>query len=482
MLEKRGLVVRWGWACLAVVLGVFQAGLARADVILHAFDWKYTDVTAAAEPIAKAGYRAVLVAPPLKTERTASCAWYQQYQPQDFRVIDGCNGNKQEFVAMIKALGDRQVRVYADIVVNHMANERHNAAEFPGSDALADYRARAAYWREQRLFGDLSKGLFSPQDFHKAKCIQDYQDVGQVQHDRICGEAPDPGLPDLEDTIRDDNWVLDQRKAYINALFALGVRGFRLDAAKHMPNGAIEYFVPKEVADKSHVFAETITWGGSSDSEYKLYLQPYLEKLSASFGAYDFPLLIAMKRAFEPAGHFGNLLADPYRAGNALESRRAVTVAVTHDIPLNGMFNSLLMDVTDEHLANAYLLGRDGGTPLMFDDDSQPPAFGGRWAHTLDDARLVRMIGFHNRMQGKPMQVLFADACGLLWRRAEDGIGAINKCGFEQRIELDTHGRFKWHVTYRDAVTGSDTLRVDGGHFTFRVPARSARLWAADRG
>src|SRR5262249_15970911 len=112
-------------AC-AVALGLLAFSIAlpaSADVILHAFDWKYTDLAQNAQAIADAGYRAVLVSPPLKSERSAECPWYKLYQPEDFRVIDNCSGNKQEFVAMINALNAKNVRVYADIVVNHMANE-----------------------------------------------------------------------------------------------------------------------------------------------------------------------------------------------------------------------------------------------------------------------------------------------------------------------------------------------------------------------
>ena len=40
-------------------------------------------------------------------------------------------------------------------------------------------------------------------------------------------------------------------------------------------------------------------------------------------------------------------IADPYATGNALESRRAVTVVITHDIPHNTHFPSLILDPTD---------------------------------------------------------------------------------------------------------------------------------------
>ncbi len=467
---------RPSWPLALAMLSCMTVLPASAEVILHAFDWKYTDVGQNAQAIADAGYRSVLVAPPLKSERSPECPWYKLYQPQDFRVIDNCAGNKQEFVAMIQALKSKGVKVYADIVVNHMANERNNATTFPGDEILNEFRSKPAYWNGQKLYGDLSKGLFSPQDFHDEACIRDYSDRESVVKERICGMGGDRGLPDLKDTVPGQNWVLDQRKQYIRALFDLGVRGFRLDAAKHMPVGAIRYFVPDEIAGKSHVFAETITWGGPNDKEYNLYLKPYLQDLPASFGAYDFPLLNEMKRAFSPGNRLSDI-ANPQATGNALEPRRAVTVAITHDIPYNTGFRSLIFDPKDEELAYAYILGRDGGVPMVFDDGSSWKTDGGRWVGAWKNDRLKKMIFFHNRMQGKWMEVLFADECVLLWRREEDGIAGINKCGFAKTITVDTRRKFRWNRTYRDSLDPANAVQITSESFTFNLPARDARLW-----
>lgn len=465
-------------ACLALLICCI-ARSAKAEVILHAFEWSYSGLAAAAHDIKQAGYAAVLVAPPMKSERSASCDWYKRYQPQDFRVIDGCNGNKEDFVKMVAALGKQHVRVYADVVLNHMANERDNSTTFPGQEALTQYAKDPAYWAKQRLFGQLSNGLFSPQDFHPKACIGDYGDPNQVLQRRICGEAGDGGLPDLKDTVVGQNWVLDQRKEYIEALFALGVRGFRLDAAKHMPIGAIRYFVPNSISGKAHVFGEIITWGGTSDRDYNLYLKPYLQQLPASFGAYDFPLLNTLKRAFEPGQSLGANLANPYADGNALEWQRAVTVVTTHDIPTT--FRSLIMNPKDEELAYAYVLGRDGGTPLVFDDGSRERFEHARWVDAWKRDVMKGMIFFHNRMQSKWMESVSANDCALLWRREEDGVAAINKCGFDQFITVDTRQKFKWNVTYRDALTnGGNTFQITGPLHTFHIPARTARMWYAD--
>lgn len=453
----------------------------HADVILHAFDWSYETVAERAPQIAEAGYKAVLVTPPIKSPITENCRWYQRYQPQDFRVIQNCDGDKESFVAMIDALSEVDVLTYADVVVNHMANERNAATTFPGQETLAAYDREPDYWQRQQLYGDLDDGLFGPNDFHSPQCIRNYSDRREVINGRICGGGDDPGLPDLRDTVPGDNWVLDQRKQYVQALYDLGVRGFRLDAAKHMPNGAIEYFVPDGISGNAHIFAEIITTGGVGDSEYETFLEPYLRELPPAFGAYDFPLLNTIKQAFG----FGNSLSDlaqPYADGNALENSRSVTVVTTHDIPYNEGFRYLIMDPTDEALAYAYIMGRDGGSPLVFDDGTTAaPPFGqidgGRWQNVWKSDAMTRMVNFHNRMQGQSMEMLHADECTLLWRRGEEGIVAINKCGDRRDITVDTQFKFKWNVPYQDALTDDAPIEITQASHTFSIPGRTARMW-----
>ena len=482
MLQKLGAVCL-GVGSLLITLLLSMPEPAQADVILHAFDWSYATVAQRAVEIAEAGYGAVLVTPPLKSPITGECRWYQRYQPQDFRVISNCDGDKESFVTMVDALAEVGVFTYADVVVNHMANERNASTTFPGQSTLADYANDPGYWEQQRLYGDLGDGLFGSRDFHEPNCISDYDNRREVIRGRICGGGNDPGLPDLRDTVPGENWVLDQRRQYVQALYDLGVRGFRLDAAKHMPNGAIRYFIPDEIANSAQIFAEIITTGGVGDNEYNLFLEPYLRELSANFEAYDFPLLNAIKQAFS----FGNPLSDiaqPYGTGNALENQRAVTVVITHDIPYNNGFRYLIMDPIDEDLAYAYIMGRDGGTPMVFDDGTTAePPFGqtdnGRWQNVWNRDRITRMISFHNQMIGTTMEVLHADECSLLWRREEEGIVAINKCGESQNITVNTEFKFKWYHPYQDILSTNPPIEIDGSSFTFQVPGRSAQMWTA---
>lgn len=59
---------------------------------------------------------------------------------------------------------------------------------------LNDYASRSSYYADQTLFGNLTQGFVSANDFHAAGCITDWNDPGHVQYWRLCGADGDAGL------------------------------------------------------------------------------------------------------------------------------------------------------------------------------------------------------------------------------------------------------------------------------------------------
>jgi alpha-amylase len=441
---------------------------AAEDVILHAFNWRYADVAARADEIARRGYRAVLVSPPLRSE---GAPWYQRYQPQDYRMLHNPLGDRADLEAAIAALRERGVAVHADAVLNHMANEANQRADldYPGSRVLGQYQLEGAQQSRRLLFGDVTTPLFTAADFHPARCISDYNDPVQVRTGRLCGGAGDAGLPDLAATPR----VIEMQRAYLRALRDLGITGFRVDAAKHMDVAHINAVFTPEIRAGAVVYGEIITGGGEGNGEYRLYLQPYLA--GTDHAAYDFPLFHAIRGAFAFGARL-DTLADPAARGQALPAARAVTFTVTHDIPNNGIFRGLILDPVDETLAYAYLMGRAGGMPLVYSDHNESND-DHRWSGAWRRADLTAMIGFRNAMRGQDMQVLSSGACHLLFRRGQRGIVGINKCAepVTATVVLDGSGlpRFR---TFRELLAGG-SLTVESGTQAFVLPARAARMW-----
>jgi len=453
---------------LALIFAALGCGsAANAEVVLHAFNWPYVTVQARAAEIKSLGYASVLVAPPLKSEGPA---WWARYQPQDYRVIEHALGNKESFTAMSNALRAQGVKVYADIVLNHMANEawKRPDLDYPGSQILTQYGSNSVYWNRQKLYGDLRYNFLSQWDFGQAQCIGDYTNVWQVQNWRLCGGNGDVGLPDLVA----NTWVVPQQQAYLTALKGLGVTGFRIDAAKHMSNSQINAVFTPPIKSGVHVFGEIITGGGAGELEHDRFLKPYLD--GTDHGAYDFPLFAQIRAAFGLSGSMSRLV-DPGAYGQALAGSRAITFTVTHDIPNNSGFRYQIMDPTDEKLAYAYVLGRNSGVPLLYSDNNE--SGDNRWVKAYKRADLAQMIRFHNTNQGNDMQVLSWGDCHLVFRRGNRGVVGINKCGSTVNATVGmSNSVLWWNTDYRDVLTGNIT-RITSASHTFSLPARTARMW-----
>jgi len=442
------------------------------DVILHAFDWPYALVEQRARQIQQAGYKYVLVSPPMKSLKSEQgTKWWQRYQPQDYRVIDNQLGNLQQFKSMLNTLKSSGVGVYADVVFNHMANESavRSDLQYPSQTELSDYQAENDYYQNQCLFGDLSKPLFDHDDFVEAFGIEDWEDRWQVQNGRITGGPSDPGLP----TLRVCSHVVEQQQCYLKALKTLGVQGFRIDAAKHMTLEHLKQVWTDEICQDIHIFGEIITSGGATKPEYELFLEPYLAQ--TKLGAYDFPLFQTLHDALQTKGSLKSLV-DPYCFGQALSETRAITFAITHDIPNNDVFANLVMTEAQEWLAYCYLLGRDGGVPLIYTDldtsgivdKSKQP----RWLNAWNDSKMIAAIDFHNRMHSKPMKVVEASDDLLVFARGEDGMVIINKSVRAQTVELNSD------LTWKDRLS-SQQYKSDKGSCIVEVAAQSAQMLVA---
>lgn len=441
----------------------------KTDVIFHAFDWQYADVAKQAHMISELGYKIVLVSPPMKSfKHKDGTQWWQRYQPQDYRVIDNQLGDTNTFSNMIETLKEYDISVYADVVFNHMANESdiRDDLDYPNQRVLEEYQHNAEYYKELTMFGDLNKPLFTENDFVEAFGIEDWKDRWQVQNGRITGGSDDPGLP----TLRDNEHVVKQQQNYLRALKKLGVQGFRIDAAKHMTLGHLVKVWTKDIVEDVHIFGEIITDGGIQKDEYELFLQPYLEV--TKLAAYDFPLFNMVSEAFKPQGDMRTLI-NPYSFGQALSYERAITFAVTHDIPNNDVFLDLVMDEESEWLAYSYILGRDGGVPMVYSDlntsgimnkAGQP-----RWQDAWKDWRMAKMIAFHNLMHGEQMQHLLGGESHLAFARGEKGMVIINKSDKPLHVNVD------WTSDMLDLMT-DQMWKSENGELELTLEPKSVQM------
>lgn len=436
---------------LAVVVALPQLAFAQTrDVILHMFNYPFKAIRADLPQIAANGYGRIQISPP---QLSNGGPWWGRYQPVDYRVIDGPLGNEAELKLLIDEAAKYKIDIVADLVLNHMANF--------GGDFDLNYPPQAA--RQQYGVG----GLFSPWDFHSRFCIGNYNNPGEVRYGRLCGGGGDAGLPDLN---TESDYVLGVHRQYVDKLNKLGVKGYRVDAVKHMPPEYMNKVFTPDLVGTRLVFGEVIANEFSFDRDLEEYLRV------TRIGYMDFPLQETLRRAFGIGGSLQELI-NPVVAKRALAWDRAVTFVVNHDIPNNDGFRYMILDPQDETLSYAFLLGRDGGVPQVYSDLGQADGLvDNRWRRAHDRADLGAMVRFHNQMLGQGMVFQASSPCFLLFSRGIEGIVGVNKCGEEAApwIKVGEGGRF------RDALS-TRTLESSNGWYQVRVPGRSAVMFARER-
>ncbi|MEU4174245.1 carbohydrate-binding module family 20 domain-containing protein [Streptomyces sp. NPDC026589] len=205
-----------GAAALVVPTGFGAAGTAQAaapgdkDVTAVMFEWKFASIAkACTDTLGPAGYGYVQVSPP--QEHIQGGQWWTSYQPVSYRIA-GRLGDRSAFSAMVNTCHSAGVKVIADSVINHMSAGNGTGT---GGSAYSKYDY---------------PGLYSGADMDDCRSPigNNYNDRGNVQNCELVG------LADLD---TGEDYVRGRIAGYLNDLLSLGVDGFRIDAAKHMPAG-----------------------------------------------------------------------------------------------------------------------------------------------------------------------------------------------------------------------------------------------------
>ncbi|MGW5422939.1 carbohydrate-binding module family 20 domain-containing protein [Streptomyces sp. NPDC003943] len=182
------------------------------DVTAVMFEWNFASVAkACTDQLGPAGYGYVQVSPP--QERVQGSQWWTAYQPVSYKIA-GPLGDRAAFKSMIDTCHAAGVKVVADSVINHMAGPSDPNATYTGTGGSSYSKYNYP-------------GVYSGADMDDCRAaISNYQDRANVQN---CE------LVNLADLDTGEEYVRGRIAGYMNDLLSLGVDGFRVDAAKHMP-------------------------------------------------------------------------------------------------------------------------------------------------------------------------------------------------------------------------------------------------------
>uniref|UniRef100_A0A224XMS8 Alpha-amylase n=1 Tax=Panstrongylus lignarius TaxID=156445 RepID=A0A224XMS8_9HEMI len=185
----------------------------RDNIIVHLFEWKFDDIARECkEFLGPSKYNAVQISPVIEYARLDGRPWFERYQPISDKIASR-SGNWQELRAMVRTCNEANVKVYVDVVFNHMTSTLPSGTEgVAGSTADTEHK-------------DYPVVPYTYQNFHNTCEILSYQDPRQVRNCELVG---------LHDLDHSQSYVRQKIINNLNTLLNLGVAGFRVDAAKHM--------------------------------------------------------------------------------------------------------------------------------------------------------------------------------------------------------------------------------------------------------
>ena len=382
---------------LGLCLAPLQAGVAaplqaveQPLAIYHAFHQPYRQLGSQVCGLARQGYSHVQISPAQLSSRGSE--WWRRYQPIDHSRLEGL-GTAEELRQLIDRAHGCRIKVIADVVFNHMADldgrpDQEDLRAFPGLSS-ADFNA-----------------LSRPGDpLIRRPCEPDYAN-NERRSEVECWLGT---LPDLNFSAN----VRARHKAHLRALLALGIDGFRFDAAKHMPPAVVkEYidYVNAQSAGRSWNYLEVIEDHDTRAEEYN--------RIAA---VSDFRLYRSLRRAFRYGGDLRSLPPE------ALNDSRSVVFGQNHDT-IRALNPQHALDPYDDegdaYLATAYVLAREAGTPLVLDRDHRRAAY---IPYGVTFRRIMAARGREGRNVRETVLRVIDSPLVLVMERGAEGFFVVNK-------------------------------------------------------
>ena len=438
-------------------------------VFVHLFEWNWTDIAKECENfLGPKGFAAVQVSPP--QEHVKGSQWWTRYQPVSYK-IGSRGGSREQFEDMVKRCKAVGVNVYVDAVINHMSSVGSGVGVAGSSYEEYSYPA-VPYGRGDFHFcGTRDNDIFN------------YNNAYEV---RYCE------LLNLADLATEKDYVRDKIAGYMSDLVAMGVAGFRIDAAKHMEPKDITELL-KRVEGNPYVFQEVIAQSPSEPIRAEEYF--------ATGDVTEFNYQLKIAEHFKEKGKVKYLETFGERWG-LIPSDKAIVFTANHDSERgHGGGGSVLTFRYGKlfEIAEVFMLAWPYGYPKVMSsyefsgDDQGPPAtspysgstitcgFNEAWKCQHRWTPIANMVGFRNVAADKFVVTNFvAKGNVIAFGRAERGFVVIN------REDFSISESYKTSVasgTYCDVISGNfedgkctgNTVVVDAeGNISVSVPALSA--------
>lgn len=373
------------------------------DVTATMFEWSYSSVaTACTTTLGPKGYGLVEVSP--AQEHAQGAQWWTSYQPVSYKIA-GRLGDEASFANMVSTCHAAGVKVVADAVINHMTA---GAGTGTGGTVYTKYNY---------------PGYYQDQDFHACRTtISDYTNRSDVQSCELVG---------LADLNTGSSYVQSTIAAYLNHLSALGVDGFRIDAAKHIAESDLAAIKAK-LTNPNVYWAQEVIYGAGEAVQPSEYTPT--GDVDEFRAAYD------LKRMFT-VDKLANLSTWGPSWGY-LSSNVARVFVDNWDTERNGSTLNYTYGNTYT-LANVFMLAWPFGSPNVYsgyaftDKDAGPPnggtvnaCYSNGWNCQHAWQPLANMVGFRNAVAGSAVTNWWSNGNNAIaFGRGSAGYVAINHEG-----------------------------------------------------
>jgi len=317
--------------------------------IFHALHVNFADLKRMVPQLAADGFDAVQI-PPAQVSRPGDLRhqWYQRYQPLRYGEIDPNLGGEDGLRDLCEEATSYGILVIADCVFNHMA-------------VVASKDEWEAAQSDDSLFEELQGRLdntfypeFDRNDFQWPwVCLEGHKwdDPHYMYEGWGCGEWSE---------LRWCRKVLDVHFGHLQLLLDAGVRGFRLDAGKHMRPGHVSRYAKFLEAWGAYVYVEVLSLSQEVHAQYE---PPTTDYLFAS----------SVREAARPSDASSIL---PRLAAAKGVGSGGVRFARTHDTVLNPGDPICGLDwhnASHARCAWTYLLAMPESSVLIYSEDAKDP-------------------------------------------------------------------------------------------------------------
>lgn len=405
------LMLAWQGVALGQITGAATAkDSIQHGVILHCFDWKFTDIQAELQSIKDAGFTAIQTSP-VQKNYSGQTVWNTLYRPRNSSTIGSCSlGTKSQLQDLCTAAHALGIKVIVDVVANH-------------TDSSLGYAdgiwANSAYYH---TWGDI-----------------DYSNRQSIINGKMGG---------LMDVNTSNSEVQSAMKTFVQNLKAIGVDGIRWDAAKHigLPSEGDSFWA--NVPDASMFnYGEVLDGTGGDDSKL---IPEYLSYMSITDNTYGTNMLLnSANNGTAPSG--GGSWTFTYNSG------KFVYWGESHDTYCND--NGASKSTSQEAIDRAYALAASHNQiPALYlsrptaSNPTQAQA-GVKGSTHFTSTAVAEVNKFHNLMDGKAD---YYTGNGSVASSTRQGGGAIvvNFAGAGD-VSIANGGGYATPGTYTDKVSGN---------------------------